>query len=484
VKSISSGLIEKEFSGLVLNNKINKKHIIKAGSWVLIGHLVSQLLRLGGNLILTRLLVPEMFGVMAIVNVVFMGVQMFSDLGLGQSIIQSKRGDEPAFINTAWTLQVIRGFLIWFFICLIAGLLWGGKYLGYLDNNNVYAYPLLPWLIAAAGFAALISGFNSMSIFLVNRNLMLGRVTIINLTAQLVSLCVIVAVAWRYETIWALAVGGVISSTIEMACSHKFLPGIKNRFHWDKTALNELFNFGKWIFFTSIVSFLAVNYERLVLGQYLTSSELGIYSIAMFLSVAVLTAGSRIAHSVLFPRFSEVFRNEPEKLKDIYYQSKKQLHFFLFPIAGCVFVWAPVVIELLYDNRYQYAGEILQILMVGTFILFLTLPSGSCLMAMGSMRYSFVGNAMSFLTLVVGMPIVWKSTGVIGVLWLTSFAPISRMLVGTIGLYCNTILSFWNELFSLFLLVFGVGLGVASLYLFRDVVGFDVHIIGLIGLIG
>jgi len=460
---------------------MKKKQVIRAGIWVLLGHFISQLIRLGGNLVLTRLLVPEMFGVMAIVNVVLMGVQMFSDLGLGQSIIQSKRGEEPEFINTAWTLQIIRGFLLWLFICILAGFLWAGRYLGYLDNDNVYAYPLLPWLIMTAGIASLISGFNSMSIFLVNRNLMLGRMTIINLTAQLVSLCVIVSIAWRYETIWALAAGGMISSIIEMVCSHKFLPGIKNSFHWDKSALTELFHFGKWIFFTSIISFLAVNYERLVLGQYLTISELGVYSIAVFLSTAVVTAGSRIAHSVLFPKFSEVFRNEPEKLKDIYYKSKKQLHFFLFPIAGCVFVWAPIIVELLYDDRYQYAGEILQILMVGAFILFLTLPSGSCLMAMGRMGYSFVGNAMSFLTLVIGMPIVWKNTGMIGVLWLISFAPISRMLIGGVGLYCNAIFSFWKEVFSLFLLIIGIALGIGSLYLFRDIVGFDMYIFGFIG---
>ena len=70
----------------------------------LMGFGTGQVLRLASNLILTRLLFPEAFGVMAMVSVFLMGLAMFSDVGVGPAIMQSKRGDDRDFLNTAWTI--------------------------------------------------------------------------------------------------------------------------------------------------------------------------------------------------------------------------------------------------------------------------------------------------------------------------------------------------------------------------------------------
>ena len=71
-----------------------------------------NVLRLAGNLVLTRLLFPEAFGMMALVTVLMNGLGMFSDIGLRSSIIQNERGADPVFLNTAWTIQIARGALL------------------------------------------------------------------------------------------------------------------------------------------------------------------------------------------------------------------------------------------------------------------------------------------------------------------------------------------------------------------------------------
>ena len=55
---------------------------------------------------------PEAFGLMAIVQAVITGCALLSDVGIDQSIIRHERGHVPAFVNTAWTLEVMRGFAI------------------------------------------------------------------------------------------------------------------------------------------------------------------------------------------------------------------------------------------------------------------------------------------------------------------------------------------------------------------------------------
>src|SRR5215831_13914608 len=88
-------------------NRISlKQRVLNAGTWSLAGYGLNQAIRFGTNLLATRLLVPEMFGVMAIANLVMVGLAMFSDFGLKLNIIQSKRGNDPAFLNTAWVAQI------------------------------------------------------------------------------------------------------------------------------------------------------------------------------------------------------------------------------------------------------------------------------------------------------------------------------------------------------------------------------------------
>ena len=119
------------------SEKTLRGRVIKAGFWIIGGDGVGQLIRLGSNLILTRLLVPEMFGMMAVVTALMIGLALFSDIGLRENIIQSKQGDDPRFLNIIWSIQVIRGGVIW----LVAAALAGGIHLaggmGWLPEKTV-----------------------------------------------------------------------------------------------------------------------------------------------------------------------------------------------------------------------------------------------------------------------------------------------------------------------------------------------------------
>ena len=97
-----------------------KKQAVRGTVWTIVGYGGSQGLRFVGNLILTRLLMPELFGLMALVNTFRIGLSLFSDIGIDPSIIRSQRSSDPDFLNTAWTLQMLRGCWIWLGCWLIA----------------------------------------------------------------------------------------------------------------------------------------------------------------------------------------------------------------------------------------------------------------------------------------------------------------------------------------------------------------------------
>ncbi len=152
-----------------------RARILKASGWTLFGHAGTQFLRLVSNLIMTRLLLPQMFGIVALANVLLTALQLISDIGLSQGVIQSRRGANPTYLNTAWTAQILRGGLIWIAALLIAAGLKVADVFHIFPLGTTYAEPQLPALVAGISFNALLTGLVSTRVASANRNLALGR---------------------------------------------------------------------------------------------------------------------------------------------------------------------------------------------------------------------------------------------------------------------------------------------------------------------
>src|SRR5947207_1886174 len=90
-----------------------KERVLRAGGWSFAGYAAGQVLRLVGNLIVTRLLAPDMFGLMAIATMITVTLTLLSDFGTRENIVQSPHGNDPAFLDTAWVVQIVRGFVLW-----------------------------------------------------------------------------------------------------------------------------------------------------------------------------------------------------------------------------------------------------------------------------------------------------------------------------------------------------------------------------------
>jgi O-antigen/teichoic acid export membrane protein len=291
-----------------------KKRVLSAGTWSLAGHGLSQVIRFGSNLLMTRLLVPEMFGVMAIATMVMVGLAMLSDVGLKQNIIQSKRGNDPAFLNTAWITQIFRGVVLWFFAMCAGLLVFLAGHTGMIPQNTAYADPRLPYVIAALSFTVIIGGVTSTKLHEASRNLSLRSVTKIEITSQLAGLSLMIGWASIDRSIWAMVAGNVCSALVGATLSHAWLPGVRNRWEWDRSAFLEIFHFGKWLFISSILGFLVNNGDRLLLGGLIDASLLGVYVIAFAIFNAFEQLLSNVIKVVSLSALSEVARERPANL--------------------------------------------------------------------------------------------------------------------------------------------------------------------------
>jgi O-antigen/teichoic acid export membrane protein len=336
--------------------------ILRAATWSLGGYVAIQVLRVASSLVLTRLLVPEMFGIMAIATLVQVAVTMLSDVGLRPAAIQSPLGDRERYLNTAWTLQVAHGILIWLVCVAIAAGIAAADGGGFFPQGSVYADPVLPWIIGASAFATVIGGFQSTRIITAYRNLALGRITAIELTAQSIGLCVAVVLAWQTKSIWSFVISAWCSALVSTIASFVFLSGHQSRLTLDKAAVADLVRFGKWILLSSAFTVLAANGDRLLFAGWITPLMLGLYVLAFNLITMVDGAGSHLFSTVAMPTLSKINREEPERLRTLFIRLRLPFDLAFLGAAGAIFMIGPSLIGVLYDERYAGASTALQIL--------------------------------------------------------------------------------------------------------------------------
>ena len=379
-----------------------KKVAATGAYWTIINYGLSQVLRFGSNLILTRLLFPELFGLMSMVNVIIMGLGLFSDIGVGTSIIRTKR-DDPDFLNSAWTLQIIRGVGI----CLVATVI-------AYPVSQFYKTPDLIWLIPVIAVNSIISGFSSTGLFVSYRQMAVKKLFFMELTTQLISLVIMISWAWLSPSIWALVAGTFFSQLVHTIWSHFLIPGQRNRFCWDKTATKELIYFGKWVFISTALCFLAGQADRMILGKIFSLEMLGIYAIALTLSDVPRQMVGALSGKIIFPTLSRLVQMPRSEFRNELLNTRKRFLMLLAFGLAILASFGDILILFLYDKRYVQAAWMLPLLATGVWSNVLSQTMDQALNAIGKLSYATMGHFLRFIYNLIAIPMGFSYFGVPG----------------------------------------------------------------------
>jgi len=424
---------------------INRKQIFTAGFWIVGAFGLSQLLRLGSNLIVTRLLVPEMFGLMAIVYVVLYGIAMFSDLGLWAFIVRHKDANNEKLLDTVWTIQVVRGWIMLFVIAVFAGaLIFITKVLD-IDIGGVYGDEQLPSLLIIVGLTAMINGYKTMAPAIESRKLNRGRLEVVDLIAQIFGTSVMLALAWHFRSIWALGAASIIATIVNVALTYKIF-SYRHHLAWNKEIVKEVFAFGKWIFIASALTYLAQQGDKLIFASHISAAELGVYSIAIMLIGAIEGILEQLNYKIGFPLLCEIVNSSPNKLKEKYYYIRLRMDLFIFIIIGILIAIAPTIIEFLYDERYSSAGQMMQILSFSLIGVCMSKLGLECLSALNITKIRMKVMLCRFITVFIGLPILFNYYGLLGAIWGVVIGGVAGLPVQYIEMNKQNIFSLYLEI--------------------------------------
>ncbi|TCL00723.1 O-antigen/teichoic acid export membrane protein [Shimia isoporae] len=391
-------------SGLTSGNSLSAR-AFRSGGLTILGYGGSQALRLASNLILTRLLFPEAFGLMSLVWVFLQGLSNLSDMGVTQSILQSKRGEDRAFLDTAWTIQVLRGVLLLAVTWSLAA-----------PAAAFYDAPELAEILPVVGVTLLVMGLFPTKRDSANRNLVLGRITAIDLSAQVIGLVVGVVIAWTTGSVWALVANAVTTTVMQLIFYYVFLPGDANKLRWEKPAARELIGFGKWIFLSSAAGFLLSQGDKIVLGKFLNLGALGVYNIGFFLASFPLLLGGMVMRRVMIPIYREKPPGESDDNRAKLHKMRMLLSTGLMGLLAGFAVLGVWLVAVLYDPRYALAGGVVVLLAVMQIPQIIALTYDHAALAAGDSRGFFILASIRATLMIVGLIVGASQAGLTGAL--------------------------------------------------------------------
>jgi O-antigen/teichoic acid export membrane protein len=373
---------------------------LRGGAWCIGGYIASQLLRTAATLVLARrFLGPEAFGVVGLVGVFLAGLAMFSELGIVANIVQHPRGDEPKFLNTAFSVQAGRGAAIWLVAALAA-----------YPLALFYKQPELLPLLVVAGLAEIVRGLTSTNVWTLTRYVKLKAITLLTVFSEIVAFGIGVLWAIISPSAWAL-VARTIASVVVYAVGSHFLGNRGVRFGWDRVAARDILRFGGWISIATATYFLGGQGERLILGKFVTPAELGCFSLALM--IASMPAGgiNQLVSQIFLPLISISVRTSHKDTVRDFLQARR-IFFAVAVLAGVGFlVLAKPFVALLLTSKYRMAGWMLQVLGVRVALDIFAAPVSNLVLAYGRTKYSAAANTTRLVLMIAG---IWISFAMFG----------------------------------------------------------------------
>ncbi|MGB7243173.1 MAG: oligosaccharide flippase family protein [Sulfitobacter sp.] len=394
-----------------------------ASLWGLTELGASHFLRLASNLIMTRLLLPEAFGLMAMVTTLHVAMILLTDIGISQSITRSPQGDEKHYLRVTWVIQIFRSAIITGLIILAAAILWfAAPHLA--TPGTVYADPDLPGLIAVSAFVILMTGLASTNEFLAVRRMHLSRVAILNIATQVVSLVAMLALAQIEATVWTLLWGMMIGSAFHMVMSHLVFEGPRMGYAWDAKIASEVWHFGKWIMGASSLTFVSRNADRFILAALLDKESFGFYVIAIMWVQAFTMVVGKLIGQVGFPAFSEVLRDRPHDIKRVLSRFMRLIDglcitgFVIFLLGGSF------LITTLYPPDYITAASFMPFLALAILRERFNVL-GQLLLSHGDSKAVMMDAGSSALMICAALPVAFHYMGIEGSLLVVALSPLA-----------------------------------------------------------
>ena len=397
------------------------RKVVVSGVWVLALRILNRGLGFVRTIILARLLAPEDFGLFGIAMLAIATLETFSQTGFQAALIQKKENVEP-YLDTAWTVSIIRGAALFLILFLSAPLI-----------SKFFNSPQATLVIRIIGISVLLSGLRNIGVVFFQKELEFNKQFSYGFSTTVVDLIVSVSLAFVLRNVWALIWGGIAANLTGLFMSyvlHEYRP----KFTISKTKTKDLFEFGKWIFGSSSLVFLVTQGDDIFVGKMLGVTALGFYQIAYTLSNLPATEFTHVLSQVAYPAYSKIQDNAP-KLREVYLKVFQLTLFISIPVAAAIFLLAPEFITIFLGEKWLPTVPLIRVLVCAGLLRSIAATTGPIFHALGKPKVETRWQIVRFFVL---FSLVYSFTTKWGILG-TSIAALLSIFVANLGFIFSVI---------------------------------------------
>jgi O-antigen/teichoic acid export membrane protein len=376
---------EKAFSGMV---------------WMYGFQILEKAIKAIQLVVFARFLSPQHIGIVSLSMIAASAVGALSQAGFRLAIIQVSDDDDDTF-NTAWTLSLIRGALIY---CVL--------YVSAPWVSMFFSIPKLVPVLRVMAVSHVLIGLQNIGVALLSRRLDFKKYSVWACSGVLSNCMISIPLAIILKNEWAIVFGIIISEVVKTIFSYVLHP-YRPRLTLRRSAAKKILNFGVWIAGAKTTEYLSNQLDKIVLGKLFGVSELGIYSMSYrFVDMAKNSMGQ--ISNVVFPSFSRI-KNDNRSVVDVFLLYFNALTIFILPVFGCMYVFSASFVDFVLGKQWHMSIEPMRILMIGASIKLLMLACIPFLNAIGKPKGVFEMTLISNVSLIIALYPLGKLWGIDGI---------------------------------------------------------------------
>lgn len=361
---------------------------------ILSGNAAASLLLLARNLIIARLIPVADYGIAATFAITMAVVEMMSQLGLQQQIIQARDGDDPRFQKALQGFQVLRG--------VMAGvvLFFAAEWIA--DFLNI---PHVAWAYQVMALVPVMNALQHFDIHRLNRQMRFWPVVLTGGVPALISLVAVWPLYLMFGDykvmLWAI----ILQWALMMVVSH-LVAERPYGLILDTRIMKDSLHFGWPLLVNGMLMFAVFNGDKLIVGRALGMETLAIFAMGFTLTLTPTLVLSKSLSNLFLPRLSALSRDAAKNQNGFEKSTHMVIEIYIAATMVFVFltyIFAPSVVDFLLGDRYARLNDI---------ILLLALLQGARVLkgaaAIVSMARGITSNAMlSNLPRVFSLPVIW-----------------------------------------------------------------------------
>jgi len=368
--------------------------------WGLVTKVGRQIIQFVSYAIFARFLSPDDFGVVSMAMVVIAFGDTFRDFGIGNALIQRKEIDEKLISSLFWFNAFIG--LVFTFIIAISSTFVSQFY-------NTERLTLILVLLSSIFFIGNLGGIHKS---LIEKRLDFKKVYFTELISQLLAAFVGLGLIFNG--------GGIYSLVFQTIAFYSFFTIIiwtlndwRPKIFFNFKEVNKVLNFSLNLTGFNFINFFSRNADYMIIGKYLGSAPLGIYTLAYRIMLYPQQYISSTIGNILFPIFSKV-QEDDKKIGEAFIFISKMVSYIVFPLMFFIMISSDEIIYLILGPKWSEVSTILRILAPVSMVQSLLSMTGSIYLSKGRTNTFFKWGLFSTISVVISF-FIGVNWGIIGV---------------------------------------------------------------------